>query len=146
MSHALSPVRGWKIHPQQTNQQCIKHTRPYLNLSAFCHQKKLAKLTTRQQLLFLEVFEQQNDNKHHHHGTIVLLWSHYFQQCPAKGNILVGKHAGIQPGANKSAFAMLTAYISFSSLKSQTEPPLGVILPNGIPQRPHDGMAGAREE
>lgn len=38
---------------------------------------------------------------------------------------------------------MLTAYISFSSLKRRTEPPLGVRLSNGIPQRPYAGMAGA---
>lgn len=65
-------------------------------------------------------------------------------QCPSKDSkILPGEHADIQPGATKSGFAMLTAYISFSSLKSRTEPPLGVRLSNGIPQRPHARMAGA---
>lgn len=38
---------------------------------------------------------------------------------------------------------MLTTYISFSSLKSQTQPLLGVSLSNGVPQRPHDRGTGA---
>lgn len=66
------------------------------------------------------------------------------EKCPTKQNISKRKkHADIQPGANKGGFAMLTTYISFSSLKSQTQPLLGVSVSNGVPQRPHDRGAGA---
>lgn len=40
-------------------------------------------------------------------------------------------------------FAMLTTFIKFSSLKSQTQALLGVSLSNGVPQRLCDRGTGA---
>lgn len=77
-------------------------------------------------------------------GDQTLLQAAYFEAVVCKIIQLLNIFLGdIQPGANKGGFTTLTTFISFSSLKSQTQPQLGASPSIDVPQRAHDGGTGA---